>query len=156
MDLDGELDFDSATPLRHENNAGAVARGVCRLLGDMGYATLVEMPLGIARRVDVIGLNRKGAFAVVEIKTRVAELRADRKWRYYLRFCDCFYFAVPSGFPQALLPDEGGVIVADRFAGAVVRRAPVQRMAPATRRAQTVRFARYAARRLRRLEDPPV
>ena len=156
MDLDEELRFDAESPLRHENDADAVARGVCRLLADMGYATLVEMPLGIGRRVDVIGLNRKGAFAVIEIKTSVADLRADRKWRDYLRFCDCFYFAVPGDFPRALLPDDGGVIVADRFGGAVLRRAPVQRMAPATRRAQTVRFARYAARRLRRLEDPPV
>ncbi|MFQ5958715.1 MAG: MmcB family DNA repair protein [Alphaproteobacteria bacterium] len=156
MDLDEELSFDVETPLRHEDDAEAVARGVCRLLGDMGYATLVEMPLGIGRRVDVIGLNRKGIFAVVEIKTSVADLRADRKWRDYLRFCDCLYFAVPNDFPQALLPEEAGVIVADRFGGAVLRRAPVQRMAPATRRAQTLRFARHAARRLCRVEDPPV
>ena len=156
MDLDEELRFDAELPLRHENDADAVARGVCRLLADMGYATLVEMPLGVGRRVDVIGLNRKGAFAVVEIKTSVADLRADRKWREYLAYCDSFYFAVPDGFPLAPLPDEGGLIVADRYGGAVVRAAAVERMAPARRRALTLRFARAAAARLRRIEDPPL
>ncbi len=52
--------------------------------------------------------------------------------------------------------DETGVIVADRYGGAVVRRAETAKMPAATRRVQTVRFARYAANRLRRFEDPPV
>ena len=139
-----------------EADAAAMARGVCRLLGDMGYSTLTEMRLGSGRRVDVIGLDRRGDFAIVEIKISATDLRADHKWRDYLRWCDSFYFAVPGGFPQRLLPDEGGIIVADCFGGAVVRPAEVERMAAATRRALTLRFARSAANRLGRIGEPPV
>lgn len=137
-------------------DAEGLARGVCRLLGEMGYATLTEMRLGSHRRVDVMGLNRRGEFAVVEIKTSLADLRADGKWQEYLRFCDSFYFAVPGGFPHDRLPLTSGVIVADRYGAAVLRPASPNPMAPATRKAQTLRFARDAARRLRRVEDPPL
>ncbi len=152
----GERELDLRREPPPETDAGALARGVCRALDDMGYRTLTEMPLGTGRRVDVIGLDRRGFVVIVEIKTSAADLRADRKWREYLAYCDSFYFAVPDGFPWALLPDEGGLIVADRYGGAVVRAAAVERMAPARRRALTVRFARAAAARLRRIEDPPL
>ena len=90
----------------------------------------------------------------VEVKASTADFRADRKWPEYLRFCDRFYFAVAGGFPRDLLPVGAGIIVADRFGGAVVRPAPGAKMNPATRRAQMLRFARHAAARLRRAEDP--
>ncbi len=152
----GERELDLRREPPPETDAGALARGVCRALDDMGYRTLTEMPLGTGRRVDVIGLDRRGFVVIVEIKTSAADLRADRKWRDYLAYCDSFYFAVADGFPRALLPDEGGLIVADRYGGAVVRAAAVERMAPARRRALTLRFARAAAARLRRIEDPPL
>ena len=37
--------------------APALARGICRLLEDLGYATLTEFTLRSGRRVDVIGLD---------------------------------------------------------------------------------------------------
>ena len=63
---------------------------------------------------------------------------------------------MPAGFDQRLLPRETGLIVADRYGGAVARRAETAKMAAAPRRVQTVRFARYAANRLRRFDDPSV
>ena len=156
MALGAGIEYDLGRPSRRGSEAGDVARGVCRTLAEMGYATLTEMRLGSGRRADVIGLNRRGGFAIVEIKTSAADLRADRKWPEYGRFCDRFYFAVPAGFSQPLLPKDAGIIVADRYGGAVVRRAPPTPMNAATRRAQTLRFARIAAARLRRAADPPV
>ena len=154
MALDGEFELDFARPASRQGDAGAIARGVCRMLGALGYATLTEMRLGSGRRVDVIGLDRHGGFAIVEVKASAADFRADRKWPEYLRFCDRFYFAVAAGFPLDLLPDDAGIIVADRFGGALVRPPPRARMNATTRRAQMLRFARDAAARLRRAEDP--
>ena len=152
MAVNGALDLDlQQSP---EGGAGAIARGVCRALTDAGYATLTEMRLGSGRRVDVIGLDRRGRFAVVEVKASPADFRADRKWPEYRRFCDRFYFGVAGDFPLDLLPDDAGVIVADRYGGAIVRPAPAAAMIAATRRLQTLRFARFAAARLRRVEDP--
>ena len=70
--------------------ARAVARGVCRLLSELGQASLTEFTLRTGRRVDVIGLAGDGRITVVEIKSSLADFRADRKWPEYLEFCDRF------------------------------------------------------------------
>jgi len=46
-----------------------------------------------------------------------------------------------------MLPDQTGLIIADGFGGAIVRQSPVQTLAPARRKALTLRFARNAAER---------
>ncbi len=125
-----------------------IVRGATRLLADMGYRTLNELPLGNGRRVDVIGLDRRGRFAVAEVKSSVADFRADVKWLEYLPYCDAFYFAVDTDFPLEILPRDVGVIVADAYDGAVRRAPPVMAMNPGRRRALMVRFARTAAGRL--------
>jgi hypothetical protein len=78
----------------------ALARGVARLFHDLGYGALLEFPLGIGRRVDVAGIRRDGTVAIAEVKSSLADFRADKKWTDYLGFCDVFYFAVPKGFPR--------------------------------------------------------
>jgi len=134
--------------------AAGLARGVSRLLDSMGCAVLTEFPLGNGRRVDIAGLDRRGAFLVVEIKSSLADYRADGKWPEYLAFCDAFYFAVGSEFPLTVLPADVGIIVADAYQGAVVRPSPMAPMKPARRKALTLRFARTAAARLQGLLDP--
>ena len=134
--------------------APQLARGVTRLLAEQGYGTLVEFRLPVGRRVDVIGLDRDSRFAIVEIKTSVADFRADQKWREYLPYCDLFYFAVPEGFPTVLLPTSCGLIIADAYTAAVVRPGIAMAMNASRRRHQLVRFALAAAVRLNRAYDP--
>jgi hypothetical protein len=132
----------------------ALARGVCRVLAQLGYASLVEFPLANGRRADILALGKTGDLIIVEIKSSVADFRADRKWASYREFADRLYFAVPSQFPALLIPEECGLIVADSFGAAVLREAVLQPLAPARRRALTLRFALAAATRLRRHLDP--
>ena len=136
--------------------AGAtlLARGGCRALTQLGYASLLEFPLANGRRADVFALGRHAELVAVEIKSSVADFRADRKWTGYREFADCLYFAVPSDFPSHLIPENCGLIVADRFCAAVLRNGTSQPISPARRRAVTLRFARMAAQRLRRRLDP--
>ena len=134
--------------------AERLARGIARLFEDMGCAAIAEFPLANGRRVDVIALDGQGTTSIVEIKSSVQDFRSDAKWREYLDFCDRFYFAVPTGFPTTLIPEECGLIVADGFAAAVLRNAPPVSLAPARRRVLTLRFALAAATRLRRHLDP--
>lgn len=131
----------------------SVAHGVERLLRQMGYVTLREFTLATGRRADVAGVSRSGEIVIVEVKVSVADFRADRKWPEYGEFCDRFYFAVPQEFPRDILPPVPGLIVADRFGGAELRVAPVERLAAARRKAMTLRFARKAAERLWRATD---
>ena len=138
------------------DGALGLARGVGRLLGDMGYATLPEFSLRNNRRADVAGLDAKGRFMIVEIKSSTADFRADQKWPEYLEFCDAFYFAVAQDFPRSILPNNQGLMIVDRFGGAIVRQADVRPMNPARRKALTVRFARKAASRLGAMADPSV
>ena len=58
-------------------------------------------------------------------------------------------------FPHDLIPDHAGLIVADGFGGAIVRESPALVLAPARRKALTLRFARAAADRLMRVDDGP-
>ena len=125
----------------------AVTRGVARLLVDMGYAPLLEVGLPNGRRADVMALGPRGDIVICEVKSGVEDYRCDQKWREYGPFCDAFYFAVAPEFPEGVLPDEPGLIVADGFGGAVVRDAPVTPLAPARRKALTLAFARLAAMR---------
>ena len=86
--------------------AALLARGVCRALEQLGYASLLEFPLANGRRADILALGRGGDLAVIEIKSSVADFRADRKWTEYRDFADRFYFAVPNNFPTALIPES--------------------------------------------------
>ena len=135
-------------------SARRLSRGICRALAALGYATLTEFPLGSGRRVDVIAVNGAGETLIVEIKTTAADYRADCKWSEYRAFCDGFYFAVPFGFPLALLPTDCGLIVADDYGAEVLRRVAPRPMHGSRRRAQTLRLALAAMQRLGRLVDP--
>ncbi|HXC90608.1 MAG TPA: MmcB family DNA repair protein [Stellaceae bacterium] len=131
-----------------------LARGVCRAFDHLGYASLVEFPLASGRRADVLALGTGGELVIVEIKSSVADFRADQKWSSYREYADRLYFAVASGFPSALIPEECGLMVADAFGAAVLRDGRPTPLAAGRRRAVTLRFARVAAARLRRALDP--
>ena len=135
-------------------SAALLARGVCRSLDQLGYVSLVEFPLANSRRADILALGKTGELVIVEIKSSVADFRADRKWTSYREFADRLYFAVPSEFPALLIPEECGLIVADAFGAAWLRHGVATPLAAARRRALTLRFARVAALRLRRQLDP--
>ena len=136
--------------------AGDILRGVARALGAADQAVLAEVPLANGRRADLVALDRSGTISLVEIKSGRADFLADRKWQDYLDYCDHFYFAVAAGFPLELLPPEEGLILADRFAGEVVRAAQLRCLGAARRKAMLIRFARASAGRLQALLDPPV
>jgi len=137
-----------------------VAKGVCRHLMDLDLAPLREFTLGNGRRADVAAMSGKGEIVLVEIKVSASDFRGDGKWTSYLDYCDQFYFAVPNQFPKALLdaphalPERTGVIVADRFSAAIMRCPTPHPVAPARRKAESLRFARKAAQRLHGQIDP--
>jgi hypothetical protein len=131
-----------------------LARGVCRVLSQLGFACLVEFPLANGRRVDVLALGKAGELIVVEVKSSVADFRADRKWASYKDYSDRLYFAVPNEFPSLLIPEDCGLIVADAFGAAILRHGTTVPLAAARRRAMTLKFAQTAALRLRRHVDP--
>ena len=125
----------------------SVTRGAARLMLDLGYAPLLEVGLPNGRRADVMALGPRGDIVIVEVKSGIEDYRVDRKWHEYSPFCDAFYFAVAPEFPDGVLPDEPGLIVADGFGGAVVRDAPLRPLAPARRKALTIAFGRLGAMR---------
>jgi hypothetical protein len=139
---------------RQSDRALMIARGVRRLLRAHGFSSVTELPLTDGRRADIAAVNDEGEVLIVEIKSSPADFRADRKWRDYLACCDRLYFAISAHTPVTLMPAEMGLIVADTYGAEIVREAERRRMAPASRRALTLRFARAAADRLHRLADP--
>jgi hypothetical protein len=147
--------FDAAPPAARD-----VARGVTRLFFRQDLLALCEVPLPNGRRADMMAIDAQGMMTIVEIKVSRADLIGDHKWPDYLDYCDRFFWAVPGGFglepfdTAAFQPDVCGLIVADRYDAAVVREAPLRKLAPARRKAETLRFARRAALRLVGNLDP--
>jgi hypothetical protein len=135
--------------------AAQLARGACRALDQLGFACLREFPLANARRADILALGKTGELVIVEVKSSTADFRADHKWAYYRDFSDRLYFAVTSSFPQALIPEDCGLMVADAFGAALLRDGAVTPLSPGRRRALILRFARIAALRLNRGLDGP-
>ncbi len=133
-----------------------VTRGVCRYLSDLGYRVLTEFTLRNGRRADVIGLADDGRVVIVEVKTSVADLKADQKWPDYDDFCDQLFFAVPRDFALDLLPADCGILVADNWGADELRAAEVVPLHASRRRVLTLKFARKAAQRLYDLTDPRI
>ena len=146
--------FADAPPI-----AAEVARGVTRLFCRQDLFAICEVPLPNGRRADMMAIDAKGALTIVEIKVAKADLLGDAKWTDYLEYCDRFFWAVPAPLAaicaeERFLPGSAGLIVADRYDAAVVRDAAQRPLAPARRKAELLRFARRAARRLSAQIDP--
>lgn len=139
---------------RQSHVALEIARGARRLLRALGLASITELTLANGRRADIAAVNETGEIWMVEIKSSVEDFRADQKWREYRDYCDRLFFAVAPGFALAILPEDAGLLVADRYGAEVLREAPLTPLAAARRKAMLIRIARACAFRSHNASDP--
>ena len=139
---------------RQSPAALAVARGATRLLHSLGFSVVSELALASGRRADLVALGGNGDIWIVEIKSSVADFRADQKWIDYRRHCDRLFFATTLDVPCEIFPPDTGLIVADAFGASIHWEAPEHRLHASTRKAMLLVFARAAALRLSVLADP--
>jgi hypothetical protein len=139
---------------RQSETALKVARGTTRLLHSFGLSVVSELPLASGRRADLVALGTSGEIWIVEIKSSIADFRADQKWMDYRMHCDRLFFATTLEVPCDIFPKDTGLIVADAFGAEIVCEAPEHRLSATTRRLMTLAFARAAALRLSTLADP--
>jgi hypothetical protein len=132
----------------------ALSRGTQRLLVTLGLSCVAELTLASGRRADLVALAGNGDIWIVEVKSSLADYRADRKWTEYRMHCDRLFFATAADVPLDIFPADAGLIVADGHGAELVREAPEHRLHAAARRSITLAFARAAARRLQALCDP--
>jgi hypothetical protein len=146
----------AALPLdgRQSPTALAIARGTTRLLHAFGFSVVSELPLASGRRADLVALGADGEVWIVEIKSSMADLRADQKWIDYRLHCDRLFFATTLDVPRDVFPADAGLIVADAFGASILCEAPEHRLPAATRKSIMLAFARAAALRLSALVDP--
>ena len=139
---------------RQSPTALAIGRGTARLLHSLRLCSVRELPLPSGRRADMVALGGDGEIWIVEIKSSVADFRADQKWMDYRLHCDRLFFATTLEVPCEIFPKDTGLIVADAFGASIVCEAPEHRLPAATRRSMMLRFAHAAALRLQALNDP--
>src|SRR3979490_1422312 len=139
---------------RQSATALAVARGTTRLLHALGFSVVSELPLPSGRRADLVALGGLGELWIVEIKSSVADFRADQKWSDYRLHCDRLFFATTLEVPCKIFPPDTGLIVADAYGASIICEAPEHRLHAATRKSVLLAFARAAALRLSALADP--
>ena len=141
-------------------DAGAVVRGICRLLAKHGATALTEVALPNGRRADILAIDRRGVITIVEVKVARADLVGDAKWPDYLDYCDRYYWGLAATLDPAWIPDgpEGcgdcGLIIADRYDAVYHREAATRMLSPARRRSETLRIARLAMQRMMQVRDP--
>nr|WP_166462001.1 MmcB family DNA repair protein [Paracoccus alkanivorans] len=146
--------MDHASPSLPMAPGQRLARGVARMLRSMDHAVLTEFTPKRGLRVDVISLGPKGELWIIECKSCRADFASDRKWQGYLEWCDRYFWAVDADFPQELLPEQSGLILADPYGAEILRMSPETRLAGARRAKVTRDFARAAALRLQGSIDP--
>lgn len=139
---------------RQSQTALAVARGTARLLISLGFCCVSELSLASGRRADLVALGRDGEIWIVEIKSSVADFRADQKWMDYRMHCDRLFFATTAEVPCEIFPADTGLIVADAFGAEFVRESPQHKLHAATRKSMMLSIARAASLRLQSLIDP--
>ncbi len=131
-----------------------LARGVCRHMRSLNFASIEELVPTRGLRVDVMALGPKGEIWVIECKSSRADFQSDHKWQGYLEWCDRFFWAVDGDFPTELLPEDTGLILADAYDAEIVRMGPEDKLAGARRKVMVQKFATTAARRLQLYRDP--
>jgi hypothetical protein len=141
---------------RQSDMAIRVWRGAARLLRTRGFACVGELTLSSGRRADMAALGPAGEIWIVEVKSSLADLRADDKWPDYRAHCDRLFFASHPGVGIDPFPAEAGFILSDGFGAEVLRDAPEHKLVAARRKAITLRFAQAAAIRLHDALDPGV
>jgi len=147
--------MDSAdNPITFPQRALAVRRAAARLCVLLGWAPVHEVPLPNGRRADILALRPDGGFVCIEVKSGLRDFLTDQKWPDYREFSDALYFAVDADFPQHLLPEDTGLIVAVDLTAELVREAPSHPLPTSRRRVLLQRLAMLAATRLALLEDP--
>jgi hypothetical protein len=139
---------------RQSEVAAELQRGVCRAFRALGHSVVIELPLANGRRADVVAMSSNGDVLIVEIKSCLLDYRTDAKWQDYLDYCDRLYFAVRADFPCDVLPEQAGLILADRYGAELVREGVEERLSAARRKAMMLCFARAAALRLQLHLDP--
>ena len=132
----------------------AVTRAARRFGALRGWAPVEQVPLPDGRRADILALQPTGDFVILEVKSCARDYLSDAKWPDYRAWCDRLYFAVDLDFPQDLLPEDAGLVVAEDRDAALLREAPEHRLAPARRRSLLHRYAMLAGGRLAALSDP--
>lgn len=139
---------------RQSETALAVARGTSRFLASLGFSCVTELPLPSGRRADLVAMNARGEVWIIEIKSSLADLRADQKWEDYRLHCDRLFFAFPRELPCEIFPPDTGLIVADAYGAYLHCEAPEHKLPAATRKVMMIQFGLSAARRINRLVDP--
>ncbi len=137
-----------------DSGAAAILRGVQRLLRAQNFESIAEMSLGNGRRADVFAIGPMGDIWIVEIKSCIADFRADHKWPEYRDYCDYLSFAVRPDFPVSILPEDTGLVLADAYGGEIARPAPRHPLSAARRKTLLIDGARTAAMRLHARIDP--
>lgn len=125
-----------------------LARSVRRYLRQsLNFQSLEEFTPDGGMRVDIMAIGPAGEIWIIECKSSRADYLSDSKWQGYLEYCDQFFWAVDAQFPYELLPEDTGLIFADRHGAEIIRYGEVRNLVAARRRKQLLRFARTAADR---------
>lgn len=113
-------------------DANGLKNAIGTYWGQKCYAVGTEIGItsGGSLRADLLAVNMRGDFVLVEIKSSYADFRSDKKWWHYVDYCNRLYFGITDVLYEKvhdLIPKGIGIIVIDSQTGEPRVRQPATR-----------------------------
>lgn len=147
--LYGKPKVTKVTRKRDVSTSVAVRQPAAEYFAAKNYA--VHFEIGLAHgvlRADILATNLAGYIVMCEVKSSVADFRADKKWQRYLPYCNKFYFVMsPETYAKVKdeIPNGIGVFISDGNTGVIKKRANDREVSDKLRLEVITRMAYRAA-----------
>ena len=131
-----------------------ILKNTMRFLSNNGYQVISEFALPNKKRVDLIALNTKREILIVEVKSNIKDLKNDKKWRKYLKYCNLFYFAFNNYQKIANVKENIGIIKTNNQTTKIIQKSKFNKISAYKKNTIILKFALSAASKFHRLVDP--
>ena len=131
-----------------------ILRNTMRFLANKGYQIISEFALPNKKRVDLIAINLKREILIVEVKSNIKNLKIDKKWKKYLKYCNFFYFALNNYQKVINIKKNIGIIKTNNLKTEIIQKPKYNKISIKRKSAIILKFALSAASKFHRLIDP--
>ena len=137
-----------------ETKSRLILRNTMRFLANKGYQIISEFALPNKKRVDLIAINLKREILIVEVKSNIKNLKIDKKWKKYLKYCNFFYFAFNNCQKITSIKKTIGIIKANNLKTEIIQKPKYNKIGINRKNVIILKFGLSAASKFHRLVDP--
>ncbi|PPR34459.1 MAG: hypothetical protein CFH26_00446 [Alphaproteobacteria bacterium MarineAlpha6_Bin4] len=137
-----------------DNISRDILQKTMRFLTLKGYKVLSEFALPNKKRVDIIALSEKKKIIIVEVKSNKKDIKTDKKWKNYLKYCNYFYFSCNDNLKDLNFSENVGIIKNNSKGTKIVKSPKYKKLSKNTKDLLIFKIALSASSKFHRLVDP--